>query len=91
MRHGLPRKLRIAFILQVAINDLQDAFNDLEPKGLGMIPGASAVQALKTAKQTLEIAVANADDARPAFCSNALVWLGIAKGDLIPGNPGGEF
>jgi cytochrome c peroxidase len=79
------------FILQVAIKDLQDAINDLEPKGLGMIPGASAVQALKTAKQTLEIAVANADDARPAFCSNALVWLGIAKGDLIPGNPGGEF
>lgn len=78
-------------ILQVAIKDLQDAINDLEPKGLGMIPGASAVQALKTAKQTLEIALANPDDARPAFMQNALVWMGIAKGDLIPGNPNQEF
>jgi cytochrome c peroxidase len=80
-----------SFILQVAIADLQDAIDDLEPKGLGMIPGASAVQALKTAKQTLEIALANSDAARPAFMQNALVWMGIAKGDLIPGNPTQEF
>jgi cytochrome c peroxidase len=78
-------------ILQIAIKDLQDAINDLEPKGLGMSPGANAVQALKTAKLTLEIGLANPDDARPAFMSNALVWLGLAKGDLIPGNPTQEF
>jgi len=78
-------------ILQIAVEDLQDAINDLEPKGLGMSAGANAVQSLKTAKQTIEIAIANPDDARPAFANIAAHRLGIAKGQLIPGNPNQDF
>jgi hypothetical protein len=74
-------------ILTVAIADLQDALDDLEPKGLD----ASAVQAIKTAKLTLEIARANADEARPAYLANARVWLGIARDELFAANPLGEF
>jgi len=74
-------------ILKVAIADLQDAIDDLAPKALN----PNAVQALRTAKQTLEIALANADSARPAFTSNALVWLDLARADLFTANPLNEF
>lgn len=74
-------------ILQVAINDLQDAIDDLEPKSLD--PGA--VHALKTAKLTLQTARANDDSARADFAANALVWLGLARDDLFTANPLNEF
>jgi hypothetical protein len=74
-------------ILKVAIADLQDAIDDLAPKALN----PNAVQALRTAKQTLEIALANADSARPSFMSNALVWLDLARADLFAANPLNEF
>jgi mono/diheme cytochrome c family protein len=74
-------------ILRVAIADLQDAIDDLAPVGLN----PAAVHALETAKLTLETALANADADRPAFASNALVWLGLARDDLFSANPLGEF
>lgn len=74
-------------ILRVAIKDLQDAIDDLEPKALN----PAAVHALKTAKLTLETALANDDSARADFASNALVWLGLARDDLFSANPLNEF
>ncbi len=74
-------------ILRVAIKDLQDAINDLDPKALN----PAAVQALQTAKLTLETALANDDPARADFASNALVWLGLARDDLFSANPLNEF
>jgi hypothetical protein len=74
-------------ILRIAIADLQDAIDDLAPRSLN----PNAVQAIRTAKQTLEIALANADSARPAFAANALVWLQIARDDLFTFNPLNEF
>jgi hypothetical protein len=74
-------------ILGVAIADLQDAIDDLAPKNLD----PNAVHAIRTAKQTLEIALANDDAQRPAFMANALVWLGIARDDMFAANPLDEF
>ena len=74
-------------ILRVAINDLQDAIDDLEPKALD--PGA--VHALRTARLTLQTALANNDSARPHFIAHALVWLSIAREDLFTANPLNEF
>jgi len=74
-------------ILAIAIADLQDAIDDLAPKGLD----PNAVQAIMTAKQTLEIARANDDAARAAFLDNALVWLGLARTELFAANPLNEF
>jgi hypothetical protein len=78
-------------ILEIALEDLQDAIDVLEARGLGQSPGANAVQSLRTAKQTIEIAIANPDEARAAFLQPALQWMGVAKGQLIPGNPQQEF
>jgi hypothetical protein len=74
-------------ILTIAINDTQDALNDLSPKGLN----PTAQRALVTIKLTLQTAQANADAARPPFMSNALVWLDLAKNDLFTANPNNEF
>jgi cytochrome c peroxidase len=74
-------------ILTIAINDTQDALNDLSQKNLN----PAAQQALSTIKLTLQTAQANADSARPPFMSNALVWLGLAKNDLFSANPNNEF
>jgi len=74
-------------ILEVAIADTQDALDDLTQKNLNPV----AVHALNTIKQTLIIAKANADSARPPFMANALVWLGLAKDDLFIDNPNDEF
>jgi hypothetical protein len=74
-------------ILQVAVNDLQDAIDDLAPKGLD----PAAVHALETAKRTLQIALANDDSVRADFAVNALVWLGLARDDLFTANPLNEF
>jgi hypothetical protein len=74
-------------ILKVAIADLQDAIDDLHPRQLH----PNAVHALRTAKQTLEIALANADADRPAYLSHALLWLALARGDLFAENPLNEF
>lgn len=74
-------------ILRAAISDLQDAIDDLEPKSLN----PAAVHALKTAKLTLQTALANDDSARAEFAANALVWLGLARDDLFAANPLNEF
>jgi hypothetical protein len=74
-------------ILSIAIADCEDAITVLETRQLGK----PAVQALRTVKQTLEIARANPDAQRPAFMANALPWLAIAKGALITANPLQEF
>jgi cytochrome c peroxidase len=76
-----------ADLLKVAINDTQDAIDDLSPKNLN----PAAVQALQTIKLTLSTALANADADRPAFMDNALTWLDIAKRDLFSSNPNDEF
>jgi hypothetical protein len=74
-------------LLRIALADADDAIADLEPKNLN--PGA--VWALKTARQTLAIALANPDSNRAAFASNALIWLAQARSDLFTANPLGEF
>ncbi len=74
-------------MLKVAIADLQDAIDDLAPRGLD----PTAVRALQTARQTLQIALANPDSGRAAFASHALVWLDLARADLFTANPLNEF
>jgi len=74
-------------ILNIAINDTQDALNDLSQRGLN----PAAQHDLATVKQTLIIANANADAARPAYLDSALVYLGLAKADLFTANPNNEF
>jgi hypothetical protein len=51
----------------------------------------AAVHDLQTAKLTIETGKANADADRPAFMSNALVWLDLAKQDLFTSNPNNDF
>ena len=74
-------------ILRVAIADLGDAVEVLEQKGLH----PATVKAARTARQTLEIALANPDGARPAYVTHALQWLAQAKPDLFAANPLDEF
>lgn len=74
-------------ILEVAIADLEDAIDDLEPRALN----PAAVHALRTARLTLQIALANDDSVRAEFAANALVWLGLARADLFIANPLNEF
>jgi cytochrome c peroxidase len=74
-------------LLTVAIADTQDAIDDLQPKSLN----PSALQALQTAKLTLQTAKANPDANRPAFIDSALIWLDIAKKDLFSSNPNDDF
>lgn len=83
-------------VLKVAIADCQDALDDLQQRKMGgqsitTTLNPNAVQALQTIKLTLETASANPDANRPAFMSNALVWLDIAKADLFASNPNNEF
>ncbi|HEX3773492.1 MAG TPA: hypothetical protein VHV51_03455 [Polyangiaceae bacterium] len=74
-------------ILNIAINDTQDALNDLSQKSLN----PAAQNELATVKQTLIIANANPDASRPAYLDSALVYLGLAKADLFTANPNDEF
>ncbi len=74
-------------ILNIAINDTQDALNDLSQKSLN----PAAQNELATVKQTLIIANANPDAARPAYIESALVYLGLARADLFTANPNNEF
>jgi hypothetical protein len=74
-------------ILNIAINDTQDALNDLSQKGLN----PAAQNELATVKQTLLIANANPDASRPAFIDSALVYLSLARADLFTANPNNEF
>jgi hypothetical protein len=83
-------------ILNVAIADCQDALDDLLQRRVGTSStittlNPNAVQALQTIKQTLETAKANSDANRPAFMSNALSWIELAKQDLFTSNPANEF
>jgi cytochrome c peroxidase len=84
-------------VLAVAIADCQDALDDLQQRKTGDNTSTttplnpSAIQALQTIKLTLETASANADANRPAFMSNALVWLDLAKQDLFSANPNNDF
>jgi len=74
-------------ILTLAINDCQDALNDLTPKSLN----PAAQHDIATVKQTLQIASANPDAVRPAYIDSALVYLSLAKADLFAANPNDEF
>jgi hypothetical protein len=74
-------------ILNIAINDTQDALNDLAQKSLN----PAAQHDLATVKQTLIIANANPDAARPAFLESGLLFLDLAKQDLFVSNPNNEF
>ncbi len=74
-------------LLALAINDCQDALNDLTPKGLN----PAAQHDIATVKQTLQIASANPDALRPAYIESALVYLSLAKADLFAANPNDEF
>jgi hypothetical protein len=74
-------------ILTIAIADAQDAIDDLQQKGLN----PAAVNELADVKQTLIIAKANPDSARPAFMDHALVYLGLVKSELFTSNPDDQF
>ncbi len=74
-------------ILNIAINDTQDALTDLSQRGLN----PTAQHDLATVKQTLIIANANPDASRPAYLDSALVYLSLAKADLFAANPNNEF
>jgi len=74
-------------ILNIALEDCSDAIDDLAARTIN----PKAIEALRTARQTIEIGRANPDDLRPAFMTIALQWLGIAKGRLIVQNPLNEF
>jgi hypothetical protein len=83
-------------VLTVAIADCQDALDDLQGRRQGdssivTTMNPAAVHDLQTAKLTLETAKANNDADRPAFMSNALVWLDLAKQDLFASNPNNDF
>jgi len=83
-------------VLAIAIADCQDALDDLQQRKTGSgsttTPlNPTAIHDMQTAKLTLENAKANADADRPAFMSNALTWLDLAKQDLFTANPNNEF
>jgi cytochrome c peroxidase len=83
-------------ILQVAIADSQDALDDLQQRKSGNTStttpmNPNAIHDMQTALLTLQTGLANADANRPAFMSNALTWLDLAKQDLFTANPNNDF
>jgi hypothetical protein len=74
-------------ILGFAIRDAQDALNELAEKNLN----AAVRHELATIKLTLSNAQAEADANRPAIMDNAIVWIDLARNDLLSSNPNGDF
>ncbi|GEM_PF-200589 len=74
-------------ILATAIADLRDGMEILKEQSLH----PDCQEALRAIIQTLEMSIPNGNAARPAFMSNALVWLDIAKETLFASNPNNDF
>jgi hypothetical protein len=74
-------------ILQLARLDVADAIRVLREKSLN----SAAVQALQTVDLTLNIAIANADSARPAFLDHALAYIDVTRNALLAANPHNDF
>ena len=74
-------------ILGFAIRDTQDALDDLTQKNLN----AAVQHDLQTIKLTLSTAEATADANRPAIMDNAIVWIDLARSDLLSANPNSDF
>jgi hypothetical protein len=74
-------------ILRLAIRDCQDALADLAERALN----PAAQHDIATAQQTLVIAQANADANRPAFMDHALVYIDLARGEILSANPNNDF
>jgi cytochrome c peroxidase len=74
-------------ILTFAIRDAQDAIDVLSAKNLNL----AAQNDMANVKQTMIIAKAQPDANRPAYLDNALVYLGLAKGELFTSNPNNDF
>jgi hypothetical protein len=74
-------------ILRVAIADTQDAIDVLGQKGLN----PTAVNELFDVRQTLQIALANADANRPAYMDHAITYLNLVKTELFSQNPDNQF
>lgn len=80
-----------ATIMRIAIEDTRDAIDALTSPTLGGSATASALHALQTARQSLEMSLPFANDQPSVPMSQVLTWLEVARGNLIPGNPLGEF
>ena len=61
---------------------IQHVMSGLNPQG---------IHDMQNARQTLVIAKAQPDHARPAFLDNALTFLTAAKNDIFSANPNGDF
>lgn len=74
-------------LLDQAIADTRDAIEVLSAKSLNL----GAQNMLRDVEQTLLIARANADAARPPFMEHALAFLTAAKSDLVSADPASQL
>ena len=86
--HATPGGARI---LDVAIADTRDAIRDLSVPSLHAPATADALVALRTVELTLENTLPFAGAPPEAPLVQALTWLDLARRDLIPENPNGDF
>jgi len=78
-------------ILRVALADVADALRDLDAPALHSTATANARVALRTVELTLQNTLPFAAAPPEAPLVQALTWLDLARRDLIPGNPNGDF
>jgi hypothetical protein len=78
-------------IMTIAIEDTQDALDDLSSPTLPGTATASARQALQTVKTLLQNALPQANNRPRTPMGQALSSLEVARGNLIPTNPLNDF
>jgi hypothetical protein len=78
-------------ILTLAIHDTDDAIRDLSAPSLSANATATALTALKAAREIFQDASPNATRRPTDSMNKAAAQLNIAKGALLPGNPNNDF
>jgi len=78
-------------IMNIAIDNTQDAINDLTSPTLAGAATANALQALRTVKLSLQNSLPFANNMPTVPMSQVVTWLGIAENDLITQNPLHDF
>jgi hypothetical protein len=78
-------------IMNLAIKDTQDALDDLGAPALAGAATQDARIALLNVKAILENTLPFANQQPSTEMIQVLTWLGLARGDLLTGNPDNEF
>lgn len=78
-------------ILSVAIEDTQDAIDDLTAPALSGTATANALQALRTLKLLFTNSLPFANQGSTTVMLQAAAWLDIAEHNLLTGNPNADF